>query len=106
MTFSVTARRLVVGGALVAAGGLGLPAAFHAAGPAPAQEPAAKGKTAGPIPFGKPGEHPMFGGSPDRNMVNLTGKFAPTVLAKLSEDGKLVVADGAAIKWHADLGSR
>ncbi len=107
MTPTVLTRRLVLGGALLAAGGLGLVVAFPAGGPAPAQEPVAKGKPAsGPIPFGKPGEHPMFGGSPDRNMVNLTGKFAPTVLAKLGEDGKLVAADGAGIKWQADLGSR
>jgi outer membrane protein assembly factor BamB len=102
MTLTVHTRRLVLGGALLAAGGLGLAAALSVA-----QAPAAKEKAAAqPIPFGKPGEHPMFGGSPDRNMVNLTGKFAPAVLAKLDDEGKLTPAEGVSIKWQGELGSR
>ncbi len=103
MTLTVLKRRLVVGGAVLVAGGLGLAALLSVSA---AREPAAQEKAAQPVPFGKPGEHPMFGGSPDRNMVNLTGKFGPTVLAKLGDDGKLAPADGVALKWVGELGSR
>jgi outer membrane protein assembly factor BamB len=99
MTLTVHTRRLAVGGAVLVAGGLGLTAAL-----ALAQEPAAKDKGAAPAAFGKPGEHPMFGGSPDRNMANLTDKFAPVVLTKLEEEGKLSPAEGVGFKWKADLG--
>ena len=101
MAMTIRTRRLVIGGALLTVGGLG------AALISLAQEPAARTQGAThTIPFGKPGEHAMFGGSPDRNMVSLTGKFAPAVLTKPGADEKLTPAEGVVIKWHGELGSR
>lgn len=98
MTLMVHTRRSLGVATTLLTGGLGLAVALTLA-----QEPGSKAGQ--PIPFGKPGEHAMFGGSLDRNMVNRTGKFAPTVLTKVADEGKLAPAEGVNFKWRADLGS-
>jgi outer membrane protein assembly factor BamB len=101
MALIIQTRRLIVGVTLLTTGGLG--AALFAL----AQEPANKSQGAAQsVSFGKPGEHAMFGGSPGRNMVNLTDKFGPAILAKPGEEDKLAPAEGVAVKWHGELGSR
>ncbi len=105
MTLHVSRRRLVLGGSLLAAGGLGLAVALTGGKPVTAQEPAAKGQSH-PIAFGKPGDHPMFGGTPERNMVNLTGKFGAVQLLPVKDGDTETKPADATIKWKAELGSR
>jgi outer membrane protein assembly factor BamB len=95
MILTVITRRLLLGSAVLTAGGLGLALTLLAGQPNAQQ-----------VPFAKPGEHPMFGGTPSRNMVNLSEKFGPAKLVDLDNEGKLHVADGVAMKWHTELGSR
>lgn len=60
-------------------------------------QPPASGATAAPKATNPgPNDHTMFGGTPDRNMVNLAAKGVP---AKFALEGKDLV-------WKADLGSR
>ena len=71
--------------------------------PVGADEPAVRIK--GQIEsIGKAGDHTMFGGSPSRNMVNLSGVFSAVQLMPVKE-GAGKEAD-AVVKWQADLGSR
>lgn len=94
-------RRLVIGGALLVTGCLGLALALTA------DEPAVKIKGADqPVAALPPGGHTMFGGTPNRNFVDLTSKFSAVQLMPVIEDGKQVKEADAVIKWQADLGSR
>ncbi len=90
--------RHAVGAACVAVAGLGLAIALSAAG-----APSAKPQPAKADPSL---EHTMFGGSPDRNFVNLTGKFGAVQLMPVKEEEKVVKEADAAVKWQQQLGSR
>jgi len=51
-------------------------------------------------------DHMMFGGTADRNFVNLVDKFSAVQLLPQKEDDKIVKPADAVIKWTAELGSR
>lgn len=90
MTLSITRRRVLFG-ALAAVGVAAVVLSQSGAqtgGPDPKAAPKATN--------GGPTDHTMFGGTPDRNMVNLVSKNVPE---KLNLDSKDVI-------WKADLGSR
>src|SRR5262245_55509731 len=100
-------RRLVVGGALLVIGGIGLALALTGGKPANADEPAVRIKGAPqPAAAAPAGGHTMFGGTPNRNFVDLTSKFSAVQLMPVKEDDKVVKDADAVIKWQADLGSR
>jgi hypothetical protein len=104
MARAVQSYRLLVAGSLVLLASFGLAIALTGGDPASAEEPALRSREQASA--AKLDEHTMFGGSPARNMVNLTGRISAAVLGKVNEEGKFVASDAAAIKWHADLGSR
>src|SRR5436190_2886973 len=85
-------RRMVLAGLVLLGGLLVLAWAFNPAGPGRSAIPYATGADAK-----GPSEHPMFGGTPDRNMVNLKDKNIPD---KFEAEGKDVLL------WKADLGSK
>src|SRR5438874_1057688 len=86
-------RRMVLAGLVLAGGLLVLAWAFNPAGPGRSAIPYATGADAKDGTAG----HPMFGGTPSRNMVNLTDKNIPD---KFEAEGKDVLV------WKADLGSK
>jgi len=51
-------------------------------------------------------DHAMFGGTPDRNFVNLTDRFNSVQLLPIREDDKVIKEADAKLLWSADLGSR
>src|SRR5437762_2316428 len=95
MTHSTSIRPVLFGGLLLAICG----AAAVIALTAPAPKPGGDKKAAPSAAFaaGAGGDHLMFGGTPDRNMVNLTAKGVPD---KFKSD------DPEVLLWKVDLGSR
>jgi outer membrane protein assembly factor BamB len=81
--FSATHKILLGGGALAA---FGLAAVFSAGSPNPPARPAAGGNTS---------DHVMFGGTPERNMVNRADTGVPD---RVDPDGPMVL-------WKAELGN-
>lgn len=89
-----------VGSAVVAGG-------FGAARLLTADEPAVKVKADAPARADAGAtEHTMFGGTPDRNMVNLKDKFGAAQLLDVKEGDEVSKPADAKVKWVADLGSR
>jgi outer membrane protein assembly factor BamB len=87
-----------VGAACVAVAALGLAIALTTAG-----EPAVAVKAANADPSL---EHTMFGGTPDRNFVNRTGKFNAVQLMPVKEGEEVKKEADATVKWKQQLGSR
>lgn len=99
MTVSLSPRRVLLGGVVAATAGL-----FAAAAPRPQQAPVGAPKAANP----GPNDHTMFGGTPDRNMVNPAGKLAVVPDKGPDWQAEDQVKDwlGQHAAWKADLGSR
>jgi len=70
-----------------------------------AQEPKAATISLTPAPGGGKADHQMFGGTPDRNFVNLIDTGLSPEFPKDPDDEKLRVL-GSRIKWKQPLGSR
>src|SRR5438309_968882 len=90
-------RRVVLAGLALLGGLLVLTWAFNPAEPGRSAIPYATGTAAAADAKAGPSDHPMFGGTPSRNMVNLTDKNIPD---KFEAEGKDVLL------WKADLGSK
>ncbi|OWK40486.1 PQQ-binding-like beta-propeller repeat protein [Fimbriiglobus ruber] len=111
MKTHIRPRRLLYGGAILTLVAAAAVVAVVANRPAAADEPVVKVKTQSgdaPAPAakdGEPGDHTMFGGTPDRNMVNFRDKFPASKIPSI-EDGKFKDEGDVVIKWRADLGSR
>ena len=93
MKGSWTSARSYLAGAAIVAAGVIIAARGGATG---AADPAPAAAAAAPPGSGK-SDHTMFGGTPDRNMVNLAAKGVPD---KFNPEDKEVLL------WKADLGSR
>jgi outer membrane protein assembly factor BamB len=98
---STLSRRLLVGGLLFAAGGLGLAFTLTAAD---APKAAATGDP--DTTPDRPNDHPMFGGNLHRNMVDLNAKFGAVQLMPVKDGDKVTKEADAVVKWQAALGSR
>src|SRR4051794_15489512 len=68
-----------------------------------AQEPKAATISLTPAPGGGKADHQMFGGTPDRNFVNLIDTGLSPEFPKDPDDEKLRVL-GSRIKWKQPLG--
>src|SRR4051794_27465995 len=96
-----TARRVLLGGFLAAACGIGLVLSLGTT-ESTAQPPKAD------APKGGPSDHVMFGGTHDRNMVNLQDKGLklPTAIPKWDNEEEIKKWSAEWVLWKADLGSR
>jgi outer membrane protein assembly factor BamB len=109
MTQSLPSRRALFGSiALLACGTITLiaidPGPTIAQPPVASADPAAAPKATG----GGPNDHTMFGGSSDRNMVNLTAKLPafPTKAPNWENADEVKAWSDEWVLWKADLGSR
>lgn len=93
MRHPVTQRRLA-GGVFLLACGVGVAALITA------------DTSAGKVATETATQHTMFGGTPQRNMVDLDDKFGAAQLLAVKEDDKIVKPADTKEKWHAELGSR
>ncbi|MBX9624895.1 MAG: PQQ-binding-like beta-propeller repeat protein [Gemmataceae bacterium] len=101
MKLPLSPRRVLLGGFAAVAAGLFAVAAEPAA---PRQGPAAAPKAANP----GPNDHTMFGGTPDRNMVNPAGKLAavPDKGPDWQAEDQVKGWSAEWVDWKADLGSK
>src|SRR4051812_21284343 len=98
---TLRSRLLVVTG--LAGAALGLTALLS---PPPARLAADEPKSAPtPAPGGGKSDHIMFGGTPDRNFVNLIDTGLSAEFPKDPDDEKVHVLGGR-VKWKETLGSR